>query len=68
LLANMVPITVLVCGSRLRRWKLVSTTYFSEFCGKYAVKRKAVGIWGCKDRDKVKAVGAYKLMLVSLTV
>ncbi|TYI69747.1 hypothetical protein E1A91_D08G175200v1 [Gossypium mustelinum] len=23
--------------------------YFCEFCGKYAVKRKAVGIWGCKD-------------------
>ncbi|PNX60001.1 60S ribosomal protein l37a-like, partial [Trifolium pratense] len=23
--------------------------FFCEFCGKYAVKRKAVGIWGCKD-------------------
>ncbi|URD87878.1 60S ribosomal protein L37a, partial [Musa troglodytarum] len=29
--------------------------YFCEFCGKYAVKRKAVGIWGCKDCGKVKA-------------
>ncbi|KAM1362912.1 hypothetical protein EV1_027601 [Malus domestica] len=23
--------------------------YFCEFCGKYAIKRKAVGIWGCED-------------------
>ncbi|XP_020876060.1 60S ribosomal protein L37a [Arabidopsis lyrata subsp. lyrata] len=22
--------------------------YFCEFCRKYAVKRKALGIWGCK--------------------
>ncbi|KNA09799.1 hypothetical protein SOVF_150270, partial [Spinacia oleracea] len=28
--------------------------YFCEFCGKYAVKRKVVGIWGCKDCGKVK--------------
>ncbi|KAF8412611.1 hypothetical protein HHK36_000580 [Tetracentron sinense] len=35
--------------------------YFCEFCGKYAVKRKAVGIWGCKDCGKVKAGGAYTL-------
>ncbi|KAL4278800.1 hypothetical protein GQ457_03G027760 [Hibiscus cannabinus] len=34
--------------------------YFCEFCGKYAVKRKAVGIWGCKDCGKVKA-GGFKL-------
>ncbi|KAK2456331.1 60S ribosomal protein L37a [Trifolium repens] len=35
--------------------------FFCEFCGKYAVKRKAVGIWGCKDCGKVKAWGAYTL-------
>ncbi|KAK6777606.1 hypothetical protein RDI58_024324 [Solanum bulbocastanum] len=35
--------------------------YFCEFCGKYAVKRKAVGIWGRKDCGKVKAGGAYTL-------
>nr|DAD18291.1 TPA_asm: hypothetical protein HUJ06_019754 [Nelumbo nucifera] len=27
----------------------------------YAVKRKVVGIWGCKDCGKVKAGGAYTL-------
>ena len=35
--------------------------YFCEFCGKYGVKRKAVGIWGCKDCGKVKAGGAYTM-------
>ena len=30
----------------------------------YAVKRKAVGIWGCKDCGKVKAGGAYTLKYV----
>ncbi|KAK2350166.1 60S ribosomal protein L37a [Trifolium repens] len=35
--------------------------FFCEFCGKYAVKRKAVGIWGCKDCGKMKAWGAYTL-------
>ncbi len=35
--------------------------FFCEFCGKFAVKRKAVGIWGCKDCGKVKAGGAYTL-------
>ncbi|KAL8133212.1 hypothetical protein AgCh_008609 [Apium graveolens] len=33
--------------------------YFCEFYGKYAVKRKTVGIWDCKDRGKVKEGGAY---------
>nr|GMC56630.1 60S ribosomal protein L37a [Ipomoea batatas] len=35
--------------------------YFCEFCGKYAVKIKVVGIWGCKDCGKVKAGEAYTL-------
>lgn len=39
--------------------------YFCEFCGKYAVKRKSVGIWGCKDCGKVKAGGAYTLNTAS---
>ncbi|KAF7109653.1 hypothetical protein CFC21_109870 [Triticum aestivum] len=38
--------------------------YFCEFCGKFAVKRKAVGIWGCKDCGKVKAGGAYTMKYV----
>nr|KAJ0185447.1 hypothetical protein LSAT_V11C900472270 [Lactuca sativa] len=32
-----------------------------EMLKQYAVKRKAVGIWGCKDCGKVKAGGAYIL-------
>ncbi|XP_066309390.1 large ribosomal subunit protein eL43z-like [Miscanthus floridulus] len=36
-----------------------NSKYFCEFCGKFAVKRKAVGIWGYKDCGKVKAGGAY---------
>ncbi|KAJ4797706.1 60S ribosomal protein L37a [Rhynchospora pubera] len=39
--------------------------YFCEFCGKFAVKRKSVGIWGCKDCGKVKAGGAYTLNTAS---
>ncbi|KAI3840255.1 hypothetical protein MKX03_021670 [Papaver bracteatum] len=39
--------------------------YFCEFCGKYAVKRKAIGIWGCKDCGKVKAGGSYTLNTAS---
>lgn len=39
--------------------------YLCEFCGKYSVKRKAVGIWGCKDCGKVKAGGAYTLNTAS---
>ncbi|KAJ7534182.1 hypothetical protein O6H91_13G082800 [Diphasiastrum complanatum] len=39
--------------------------YFCEFCGKFAVKRKAVGIWSCKDCGKVKAGGAYTLNTAS---
>uniref|UniRef100_A0A7N0TZR4 60S ribosomal protein L37a n=1 Tax=Kalanchoe fedtschenkoi TaxID=63787 RepID=A0A7N0TZR4_KALFE len=40
--------------------------YFCEFCGMYALKRKVVGIWGCKDCDKVKAGGAYTLNIASV--
>ncbi|KAL9290978.1 putative ribosomal protein L37ae [Arabidopsis thaliana] len=39
--------------------------YFCEFCGKYSVKRKVVGIWGCKDCGKVKAGGAYTMSTAS---
>jgi ribosomal protein L37AE/L43A len=34
---------------------------FALFSCQFAVKRKAVGIWGCKDRGKVKADGAYTM-------
>ncbi|CAD6270039.1 unnamed protein product [Miscanthus lutarioriparius] len=39
--------------------------YLCEFCGKFAVRRKAVGIWGCKDCGKVKAGGAYTMNAAS---
>nr|KJB64889.1 hypothetical protein B456_010G072500 [Gossypium raimondii] len=39
--------------------------YFCELGGKYAVKRKAVGMWGCKDCGKDKAGGAYTLNIAS---
>ncbi|CAA2972939.1 60S ribosomal L37a isoform X1 [Olea europaea subsp. europaea] len=32
----------------------------------YAVKRKAVGIWGCKDCGKVKAGGTCTLNTASV--
>jgi large subunit ribosomal protein L37Ae len=35
--------------------------YFCNFCGKYAVKRAAVGIWSCKACRKTQAGGAYTL-------
>jgi large subunit ribosomal protein L37Ae len=35
--------------------------YFCEFCGKFSVKRQAVGIWHCKDCGKTKAGGAFVL-------
>mmetsp|Transcript_28229 Transcript_28229/g.71974 ORF Transcript_28229/g.71974 Transcript_28229/m.71974 type:complete len:93 (+) Transcript_28229:47-325(+) len=43
--------------------------YACQFCGKFAVKRQAVGIWGCKACKKVVAGGAYVLNTASsLTV
>mmetsp|Transcript_6416 Transcript_6416/g.22601 ORF Transcript_6416/g.22601 Transcript_6416/m.22601 type:complete len:93 (-) Transcript_6416:187-465(-) len=39
--------------------------YFCDFCGKFAVKRKAVGIWLCGGCGKVKAGGAYTLNTAS---
>jgi ribosomal protein L37AE/L43A len=42
-----------------------SSIYFCIFNFlQFAVKRKAVGIWGCKDCGKVKAGGAYTLKYV----
>ncbi|KAL5230748.1 hypothetical protein ABZP36_029524 [Zizania latifolia] len=41
---------------KLEVWVAViyHSAFFCEFCGKFAVKRKAVGIWGCKDCGKVR--------------
>ncbi|XP_022156847.1 putative 60S ribosomal protein L37a-1 [Momordica charantia] len=39
--------------------------YFCEFSEKYAVKRKVVGIWGCKDCGQVKADSDYTLNTAS---
>ena len=35
--------------------------YFCSFCGKYGMKRSAVGIWKCKGCNKSQAGGAYTL-------
>lgn len=43
--------------------------YLCDFCGKYSVRRQAVGIWKCKSCGKVIAGGAYSLNTASaLTV
>jgi large subunit ribosomal protein L37Ae len=34
-------------------------TYTCTFCGKDAVKRRAVGIWSCKGCNKTMAGGAW---------
>ena len=39
--------------------------FLCDFCGKYAVKRTAVGIWECKPCNRVKAGGAYTLNTAS---
>ena len=35
--------------------------YLCDFCGKFSVRRQAVGIWNCRDCGKTKAGGAYVL-------
>ncbi|KAI3908000.1 hypothetical protein MKW98_003645 [Papaver atlanticum] len=51
---------------RIKKIKISQhSEYFCELCGKYAVKRKAIGIRGCKDFGKVKAGGAYTLNTAS---
>lgn len=44
---------------------LIKHSYTCTFCGKPAVKRKAVGIWECKSCKKVTAGGAYTVSYVS---
>jgi large subunit ribosomal protein L37Ae len=39
--------------------------YTCTFCGKNAVKRKAVGIWECRSCRKTVAGGAWTVSLVS---
>ena len=57
-------VTVLKHGSRgARRAALRKqhSKFFCDFCGKYAMKRQAVGIWKCAGCKKTKAGGAYTL-------
>eukprot|EP00818_Percolomonas_sp_WS_P002783 CAMPEP_0117447248 /NCGR_PEP_ID=MMETSP0759-20121206/6772_1 /TAXON_ID=63605 /ORGANISM="Percolomonas cosmopolitus, Strain WS" /LENGTH=86 /DNA_ID=CAMNT_0005239567 /DNA_START=49 /DNA_END=309 /DNA_ORIENTATION=+ len=35
--------------------------HFCHFCGKYQFKRRAVGIWDCKNCGKSYAGGAWSL-------
>ncbi|KAF2277677.1 ribosomal protein L37ae [Westerdykella ornata] len=38
---------------------VATDSYTCTFCGKNAVKRKAVGIWECRSCKKTTAGGAY---------
>lgn len=35
--------------------------FLCDFCGKYTMRRTAVGIWACTACKKIKAGGAYVL-------
>ncbi|TPX43673.1 hypothetical protein SeMB42_g04639 [Synchytrium endobioticum] len=41
--------------------------YPCTFCGKTAVKRSSVGIWGCKGCGKVLAGGAWTVSTTAAT-
>ncbi len=43
------------------------STYVCPFCGKSAVKRSAVGIWGCRGCGKTMAGGAWSLNTAAAT-
>merc|ERR1711862_425036 len=50
-LASMEPVMVLPSVKPSRRWKSHSSKYYCHFCGKDAMKRKAVGVWHCDVKN-----------------
>ncbi|KAF0852338.1 60S large subunit ribosomal protein eL43 (rpL37A) [Andalucia godoyi] len=55
---------------RKRAKKLEVSTHakhFCHFCGKYSIKRTAVGIWHCNACSKTVAGGAWSLHTASST-
>ncbi|GAY67513.1 hypothetical protein CUMW_257100 [Citrus unshiu] len=54
---SIILFQVLIMVPVLRRWRSVNTvsTSVNSMGRKYAVKRKVVGIWGCKDSGKVES-------------